>query len=263
MEKTKRKGRGMTICPVCGSREWKTRYRIEQWNIDECRLCAFTRIDPFPARSTRSECYSKEKIDKRNTAEKNFFQKLSRVLKGSFGMVTKRSKSRIFYKKLRKYLSGGSRVLDIGCGDGSFLKLAKKDFTCTGIEISEHLASLARKQDDIEVITGNFINTDFSKEKYNGITMISLLEHLDDPEQALNKCLELLDVKGILLMKTVNYSCLNRSIKRERWTGFRPPDHMIYFNPANLRMLLQKIGFSRINISAWPFNDNMYCEAIR
>jgi 2-polyprenyl-3-methyl-5-hydroxy-6-metoxy-1,4-benzoquinol methylase len=149
----------------------------------------------------------------------------------------------------------------VGCGDGSFLRLAKKQFACTGIEISEYLAALARKQDDIKVMVGNFLATDFANEKYGGITLISLLEHLDDPMQAIKKCFDLMDNGGVLLMKTVNYGCLNRRIKREGWTGFRPPDHIIYFNPSNLKRLLSKIGFTKIKISAWAFNDNMYCDA--
>ena len=64
-------------------------------------------------------------------------------------------------------------------------------------------------------------------------------------------------------MKTVNYNCLNRKIKKESWTGFRPPDHVVYFNPSNLELLLKKMGFKKIKISAMPFNDNMYCEAIK
>ncbi|MDP3791490.1 MAG: class I SAM-dependent methyltransferase [Candidatus Omnitrophota bacterium] len=217
----------------------------------------------MPARETRAECYSEAKIIERNVKRKNIFQKLSRMLKRFFGRIAKRDKSAIFYNKLRRYLAPGSKILDIGCGDGSFLKLAKKDFVCAGIEISDHLASLARKDPEIKVITGNFISVDFSKEKYNGITMISLLEHLDDPLAALKICFEHLNAGGVLLLKTVNYGCLNRKIKKGRWTGFRPPDHMIYFDPVNLKSILQKAGFRKINISAWSFNDNMYCEAWR
>ena len=182
-------------------------------------------------------------------------------MKRLFSRATKRNKSEIFYNKLSHYLSPGAKVLDIGCGDGSFLKLAKKQFTCAGIEISEYLAALARKQGDIQVMVGNFLTTGFTSEKYDAITLISLLEHLDNPIQGIKKCFDLLSNGGVLLMKTVNYSCLNRRIKKEGWTGFRPPDHIIYFTPSNLKRFLKKIGFSKIRISAWAFSDNMYCDA--
>lgn len=254
-------GSQMPICPVCASKEWASRYKIGEWNIKECSSCGFAKIDPMPARQMRAECYSEKKIIERNVKQKTFVQDLSRRAKRFFSRITGRNKSGIFYNKLLKYISEGSRILDIGCGDGSFLKLAKEHFECTGIEISEHLASLAGGEPGINIITGNFLNADFSKERYGGITMISLLEHLDDPAQALRICFELLNTGGVLLLKTVNYGSLNRIIRKERWTGFRPPDHMIYFDPVNLRNMLGKVGFRKIKVHAPLFSDNMYCEA--
>ena len=49
----------------------------------------------------------------------------------------------------------------------------------------------------------------------------------------------------------------------KEWTGFRPPDHIVYFTPKNLSCMLKKIGFSKIKFSSWIFNDNMYCDAIK
>jgi 2-polyprenyl-3-methyl-5-hydroxy-6-metoxy-1,4-benzoquinol methylase len=253
----------MDICPVCGSREWIKRYRIDSWDIDECGACGFAKIDPMPIREDRAECYSEQKVIERNVKRKSYLQKFSRFLKRLFSKITKRDKNAIFYNKLNRYLSPRSRVLDIGCGDGSFMCKAKDSFACTGIEISDYLASSARRHPGIKVITGNFLNTEFKGEEYDGVTLISILEHLDDPLQAVKKCFEFLGSGGVLLMKTVNYNCLNRRIKKENWTGFRPPDHVVYFNPSNLELLLTKAGFKKIKISAMPFNDSMYCEAFK
>ena len=253
----------MTTCPVCGSEEWTKRYRIDSWAIEECDTCGFAKIDPMPVREDRAECYSEQKVIERNVKQKSYLQKFSRFLKRLFSKTTRRDKSAIFYNKLLRYLPRESKVLDIGCGDGSFICKAKGSFVCTGIEISEYLASLARKHSGIKVITGNFLNTEFDGEKYDGVTLISILEHLDDPLQAVKKCFEFLSPGGVLLMKTVNYDCLNRRIKKEGWTGFRPPDHVVYFNPSNLESLLKKAGFEKIKISAMPFNDSMYCEACK
>lgn len=251
----------MTVCPVCGSKEWIKRYKIDSWTIEECKACGFAHIDPMPERVDRAECYSEEKVVGRNVKQKNSLRKLSRALKKLWSKATKRDKSAIFYNKLLRYLAPESKVLDVGCGDGSFIDKAKENFVCTGIEISEYLASLAEKKPGIKIIIGNFLSTELKSEEYDGVTLISLLEHLDDPLSAMKKCFELLRQGGVLLTKTVNYNCLNRRIKKEGWTGFRPPDHVVYFSPSNLELLLKKIGFEKIKISGMPFNDNMYCEA--
>jgi len=248
------------LCPACDSDKWRAAYKIKEWTIAKCALCGLARIDPPPTQESRPEFYSQEKVTSRNTKTLNRSQKFSRGCKRFFKRLLQREKAAIFYQKLRSYLSPGAKVLDIGCGDGSFLKQAREKFDCYGIEISDYLAGLAKKN-GLKVKVGNFISLDFGNEKFDGITLISLLEHLNDPQRALKKCFELLNKNGVLLIKTVNYGCLNRVIKAENWSGFRPPDHVVYFTPKNLTRLLKKAGFSKIKISAWAFNDNMYCDA--
>lgn len=253
--------KGAFICPVCASTEWRSVYRIQQWGIEECLVCALARIDPLPARDSRPALYSQEKVVERNAKEKTRAQKFSRAMKRFFNKIAKRNKNKIFHDKLSRYLPAGSKILDVGCGDGSFLSAAKDKFACTGVEISEYLADLARRQAGIKVISGDFLSLNLLNEKFDGVTLISLLEHLNDPQGSVKRCFELLKQGGVLLIKTVNYGCLNRVFKKKEWTGFRPPDHLFYFNPANLKALLKKAGFSKIRISAWPFSDNMYCDA--
>jgi len=253
----------LLICPVCESTKWRRVYHVGKWDIEECPACGFAKINPLPERSNRQECYSKEEVIVRNTPKKSFSRNFSRTMKQFFNKATKRNKSAIFYQKLCKHLPEGARILDVGCGGGSFLRLAHGRFKCAGIEISEYLASSAREIEGADIKCGNFLDVDFKNEKYGGITLISLLEHLDDPLSALKKCFYLLEDGGVLLLKTVNYECLNRKIKKENWTGLRPPDHVVYFSPRNLSQILKKTGFRKIKIKAWPFNDNMYCDATK
>jgi len=254
---------GAPACPVCENKKWSKIYRINAWDIEECHACGFAKINPPPSRGSRQECYSKEEVIIRNAPKKSFSRNFSRTMKQFFSKITKRNKSEIFYNKLRKHLPPGAKILDIGCGGGSFLRLAKNRFNCAGVEISEYLVSLAGGIEGADIKWGNFLDVDFKGETYDGITLISLLEHLDDPLCALRKCFNLLKKDGILLLKTVNYECLNRKIKKSRWTGFRPPDHVVYFTPRNLSQILKKAGFSKIKVKAWPFNDNMYCDAFK
>lgn len=251
----------MLICPVCSNAKWTEVYKIKEWNVGQCTSCGFARIDPLPLRENRHELYSQEQVVTRNTKELSRSQRFSRAMKRLFKKSSHWDKSKIFYKKLCHYLPEGSKILDIGCGDGSFLKLAQAKFRGTGIEISQYLADLARNHAGIKVMVGDFLDVPLGGEKFDGVTLISLLEHMDRPEKTLKKCFDLLNDRGVLLLKTVNYSCLNRTIKNKDWTGFRPPDHVVYFAPRNLKRLLKKIGFSKIKISSWAFNDNMYCDA--
>ena len=255
--------RQMLECPVCENKKWEKIYQIDNWSIKKCSICGFACLDPLPHHESRPDYFSEEKIVLNNAKKRTGLKKFSRTLKSFFKNLTKRDKSQIFVDKLCHYLPKDAEILDIGCGDGSFLRKAKNNFTGTGIEISDYLASLAKKDSDLTIFSGDFIDTDFKGKKFKGITLISLLEHLDDPRQAMQKCFDLLDKNGVLLLKTVNYGCLNRWVIGKEWTGFRPPDHLVYFTPTNLICMLKKIGFSKIKFNAWPLNDNMYCDAIK
>ena len=250
-------------CSVCSNEKWKAVYRIRDWSVLECTSCGFARIDPLPSRDSRPELYSEDKVVGRNTRRKSAVKRFFAYLKRVFGRLFRRNKGAIFYNRFCKRLPAGSAILDIGCGDGSFLRMAKERFVCTGIEISPYLAGLARMQNDIKVIEGDFLTDGVVKRRFDGISLISLLEHLDDPMKAVSICFNLMNKGGVILLKTVNYSSINRVVRGRGWTGFRPPDHVVYFSPANLTRLLKKAGFAKVSISAWPLSDNMYCEAVK
>lgn len=252
----------MTVnCPACENSQWVGVYKIDPWSIRACSVCGLARIDPLPVNSERPELYSRTEVVRRDAKKRGWSRMFFNRLKHFYKTITKRDKNEIFYKKFSRYLSRGSKILDIGCGDGRFLRRAKSHFKCSGVEISEYLAGLARTQGDIKVAVGDFLEVDLDNEKYDGISLISLIEHLNDPKAAVRKCFSHLNDGGVLLLKTVNYGCLNRKFKRQKWTGFRPPDHIYYFTPENLQRLLASIGFRRVKISASPLNDNFYCDA--
>jgi 2-polyprenyl-3-methyl-5-hydroxy-6-metoxy-1,4-benzoquinol methylase len=252
----------ISACPACGSAQWRNIFRIKQWDIKECRRCGFACIDPLPLMDLRGDFYKEEQVVTRNVVKKRSLPtRVLRKLKLWGNRMAGRSKSNIFHEKLKAHVPAGKDVLDIGCGDGGFLDTLRKDYRTFGVEISDYLADFARKRGGMQIYTGDFLNTDFQHQTFDGITLISLIEHIPDPAATLEKSHRLLNDNGIFLLKTVNYKCWNRALLGKKWTGFRPPDHVVYFTPENLKQLLSRIGFKKIRFTAWPLNDNMYCEA--
>ncbi len=261
-----------TACVVCESEKWKNRYRIADWNILECRCCGFSKLDPLPSLPhLRSEFYSENKVQERNTKRKHFLARTSSILKGKAKRWFRRDKNDLFSNRIVKFIPAGGSILDIGCGDGSFLERLKKTYRCSGIEISEYLGNKAKARGGMDICIGDYLcdgnSSQIKKRKdslpkdFNAITMISLIEHLPDPKGALKFCHDHLRKNGLLLLKTVNYTCINRYVMKSHWTGFRPPDHMIYFSPKTLRRVLTHLGFSKVKITSNPLNDNMTCQA--
>lgn len=250
-------------CPWCGETAAATLYRIEEWDIRQCAACGLARIDPYPTLESRPAFYSEPAIEARRERKKRgpggrFAAWVRHWLRRWSG----RTKGTLFLRELQRRMPPGRTVLDIGCGTGAFLKEARAHYRCTGIEISAHLAAQARAL-GVEVAVGNFCAHPFADRHFDAITMISLIEHLHTPREALQRCYDLLSEHGVLLLKTVNHGGLNRRLLGAKWSGYRPPDHLVYFDPANLRRALCEIGFRDITIRAPLINDSFYCYAVK
>ncbi|MBY9003470.1 MAG: class I SAM-dependent methyltransferase [Candidatus Lokiarchaeota archaeon] len=77
-------------------------------------------------------------------------------------------------KKIKKLILKNKRtevntLLDIACGTGRHLHYLKKDFKCTGVDISDQMLDVARKNyPDIRFIQADMIELDL-KEKFDAI----------------------------------------------------------------------------------------------
>lgn len=145
-------------------------------------------------------------------------------------------------------------LVDLGCGYGHFLKYAKmhNNFrTLKGVEpFPEFLDYVVSESIEGEVSTLENFSL-LSKEKYNVVTMINVLEHLRKPESVLrNISGNLLVEGGVLLIQVPNDFNIIQKIaveknKNDNW-WFCPPQHLSYFSPNSLENLLIDCGFSKI-----------------
>ncbi|MEM7540649.1 MAG: class I SAM-dependent methyltransferase, partial [Pseudomonadota bacterium] len=215
-----------------------------------CADCGFARIEPFPNREDRAKFYSQGSITERKIKKKRGPAKQAAALiRHHLRRISGRKKGTLFLRDLRNHVPSGSKLLDIGCGTGAILQEARSHYQCTGVEISDYLAGEARKL-NVEVKVGDFVTLDFAGEKFDAITMVSLLEHLEEPVLALQKCFDLLDDRGLLLLKTVNHEGINRRLLGAGWSGYRPPDHLVYFGPRTLQTALRHVGFRTVSTRA-------------
>ena len=246
---------------MCAAHGWSVLYTIKAWRILTCTHCGFAQIDPFPAPSSRAEFYSSAAIETRAVERiRSRSARVTAFVRHWLRRLSGRTKGTILLRELARRVPVGSTLLDIGCGSGAVLRLACERYRCTGIEISSDLAAQARAL-GTTVEVGDFIDHSFGAQGFDAVTMVSLIEHLRDPVLALRRCHALLNTSGVLILKTVNHGGVNRRLLGANWSGYRPPDHLIYFAPDTLRRALQQIGFRDITFRIPLFNDSFYCYA--
>jgi SAM-dependent methyltransferase len=135
----------------------------------------------------------------------------------------------------------GGRLLDVGCGHGLLLDEARRrGFDVVGLEISRSGARHAREAlglDVREVPLEEFGAWD----GFDVVVLADVLEHLDDPVAAVERCARLLRPGGALCVVTPDPSSLTARMAGRRWWGFVPA-HACLVPRATLRELLGESG---------------------
>lgn len=135
-------------------------------------------------------------------------------------------------------LDRNSVVLDVGCGTGQFLSLMSRRYRCQclGVDFDPAFAQLPAKP-GIELVTTYFemYETD---QRFDLITMLHVLEHLDDPETAIRKAYNLLKPGGYLFVETPASDSLAFKVFGSNWVALMPPYHHHIFSRESLRKML-------------------------
>jgi len=159
---------------------------------------------------------------------------------------------------IRKILPHG-QLLEIGCGRGYFLHLAKEyGYKVNGIEISPVAAQYAKSNYNIDVQTGDIEIMDISDTSINLITLWHVLEHFYNPAAVLQKVYKMLNTGGILIVEVPNLHSLKFQLadEKKRWqSGNHPRYHLSFFTRRTLKKMLQKTGFTGIEVIHINYSD--------
>jgi len=139
-----------------------------------------------------------------------------------------------------RYRAGG-RLLDVGCGHGLLTDEAqKRGWEAIGIELSASAAAYARDNLGLDVRQQTLDEVD-PGDGFDAIVMADVIEHLDDPGAAIDRCHDLLAPDGVLLVVTPDPSSLTARIAGARWWGYLPA-HTYLLPRHTLRELLSARG---------------------
>jgi len=169
-----------------------------------------------------------------------------------------------------RYFTPGP-VLDVGCSGGHTLDRLPSQYVPYGIEISAELSRIAQQRfapRGGRVAQGDALSAlgQFDAGFFTGVIMTSFLEHETEPGAVLAAASRVMRPDSCLIVKVPNYGSWNRVVRGARWCGFRFPDHVNYFTPRELQMLLVQTGFSvqRFAIfDRFPTSDSMWLVARR
>jgi len=142
----------------------------------------------------------------------------------------------------------GGRLLDVGCGSGSYLaQMVRLGWRAVGIDVSERACATAAAA-GLQVHCGMIRDVPLAEQSFDVVTIWETLEHVPDPRPTLERIRALISPGGRLLGSVPNIDTLYL-----RWFGpaylhLDLPRHLLHFSRRSLRGLLERSGFRRIRI---------------
>ena len=152
---------------------------------------------------------------------------------------------------LERFASPGS-LLDVGCGDGSFLLAARgRGWRVTGTEVSRWAAGTLPEAHDLSVLEGDLLGVDLPEGTFDAVTLWHVLEHTERPLQTLRRARSLLRENGVLIAAVPNagftlFRLVYPMARLRRLRYYTPGErelHLHHFTADTLRGMLEAAGF--------------------
>jgi SAM-dependent methyltransferase len=135
------------------------------------------------------------------------------------------------------------RLLDVGCGDGGFLALAKdRGWSVTGFDYDARMVAQARAR-GVDAHASDFESFCRGRAagEFDAATLYDVLEHTPEPGALLEQVKRLLRKGGHLALTLPNN---RRPIPFRREAHDYPPHHFTRWTPEAMRTFLEKNGFA-------------------
>jgi 2-polyprenyl-3-methyl-5-hydroxy-6-metoxy-1,4-benzoquinol methylase len=233
-------------CPFCSYKWIREKCVIDELKLLECPQCGL--------------CFLEIKqVELKSLYGKDYYQERAQYYFGEGNIRQFRKGLHILHQlKPQK-----GKLLDVGCGLGMFVKLAKHDgWEAKGVEISPFACAQARK-DGLEVIEGELENLHLPSESFDVVTLWDAIEHFSDPFIKIKEIWRILKKDGLILLNTPNENSL---LKNLAWLtyfmSFKKVTyplkklyheyHWFYFRPRTLKQILKTYNFDILMFKTQP-----------
>jgi SAM-dependent methyltransferase len=198
----------------------------------KCERCGMVFSSPvFPA-GKLSKFYKKSSC--------NYEDQISYLIKTYFGLV----------EKIKNNLPRNPKVLEVGCGNGFFLKaLVDLGFTKNvfGVEPSSKMVLEADLTIRNKIKVDIFKSDIFPKNSFDLILCFHTLDHMFDPNEFIQGAYSMLKRNGHVIVVVHDTEGLSVKLFGERSAIF-DIEHIYLFNTRTLRKMFEMNGFKRANV---------------
>lgn len=222
-------------CLICGEGEARLIKKEGAWDVVQCKNCSFVYITPLP-----DEQFLHLHYQTYLPAGDADIEQWRKMMQGVFN----RSLDAI---EARQGLSRGT-LLDIGCGYGFFLELARqRGWSVYGVEPCAHARAYAASK-SLKIDSKDLFAQMYKDETFDVVTLFYVLEHLLNPLKYLKEIRRILKPGGLLLVRVPHTTPIAKFLKILGIPNkiYDVPSHLSDFSPNTIALALGKVGFTEI-----------------
>jgi 2-polyprenyl-3-methyl-5-hydroxy-6-metoxy-1,4-benzoquinol methylase len=217
-------------CLICSSLSIKPLKGYSEVGLVKCTSCSFVFMKKIP---------SEEELA-------NHYSSYSYRQEGYLSPITIKVYNRILdsFERYRKT----NRILDVGCGRGYFLDVAKqRGWEVFGSEFSETAVKLCSGK-GINMLHGKIHEHSFRDNFFDIITSFEVIEHINNPKEDLNAIYGMLRKGGGFYCTTPNFNSIMRFYLKDKFNVISYPEHLAYYTTKTLEKVVCETGFKKHRI---------------
>lgn len=153
---------------------------------------------------------------------------------------------------IEKYINNDTKILEVGCGNGGFLKYLKEKYSCQikGLELNDNAVSKCINN-GLDV-SEEFIENYFPTFQFNLVCSFQVLEHISDVDSFILNSIRLLEKQGLLIIAVPNND--SRLFIKGNEILNLPPHHMGKWNKESLCSLANVYNIQLVEIINEPLS---------
>jgi 2-polyprenyl-3-methyl-5-hydroxy-6-metoxy-1,4-benzoquinol methylase len=251
------KARDAGPCLVCGAQDAALLYRLTEYDIVRCRRCDQIHLAPLPTperiRDVFQQLYTR---GEGSVPELKTYYEHCYTDEPGNPLV---ARYELWLDAIERRHPPG-RLLDVGCGTGLFLAVARRrGWEPFGVDDSAEALEHARDHFGLDVIQGEFADFAGEGHHFDLITAWDVIEHARAPVDLLAAMRRCLLPGGVVALSTPNQASilddvagLIHRLSGRRVTAplekFYIEQHFLYFTPATLVQALERGGLAPLDL---------------
>ena len=213
-------------CLVCNSTNITPMSGYEESYLVKCANCTFVFAQKIPTEKELNDHYSK------TYTREDYLSPIT----------VKR-----YHELLDRFEAYRStnRILDIGCGVGYFLDVAKeRGWDVYGTEFTDESMKINSAK-GFKMNQGKLDANKYESSSFDIVTSFEVIEHIHNPREEITQVKTILRSGGLFYCTTPNFNSLSRWQLKEKWNVIVFPEHLSYYTPKSMHQLLSSFTMEK------------------